>query len=150
MRGIKIVKDNIIGLDEQGRNASGVILKSVPYFIWAESHNECKKACKDRCTTCGAWSYDDIEGKCFLHTTDACCGQFDKQEESENWISGYICNQCWSTRKECPCDLVERSQGCDGSTAFSSGAAKPPQTNSPSVSKAIRKIIQPIYFVEKF
>ena len=99
---------------------------------------------------CGAWSYDDIEGKCFLHTTDACCGQFDKQEESENWISGYICNQCWSTRKECPCDLVERSQGCDGSTAFSSGAAKPPQTNSPSVSKAIRKIIQPIYFVEKF
>ena len=150
MRGIKIVKDNIIGLEEQGRNASGVILKSVPYFIWAESHNECKKACKDRCTTCGAWSYDDIEGKCFLHTIDACCGQFDKQEESENWISGYICNQCWSTRNECPCDLVERSQGCDGSTAFSSGAAKPPQTNSPSVSKAIGKIIQPIYFAEKF
>jgi len=143
MRGIRIVKDNLEALEEAGRNASGVILKSVPYYIWAESQTDCQNACKDRCETCGAWSYDDTEGKCFLHNVSACCGQLEKQEESENWISGYICNQCWSTRNDCPCNSVERSKGCDGSTAFSSGAQKTDK-NTPTGELSIHKTIQNI------
>ena len=29
---------------------------------------------------CGAWSYDNFEGVCYLHTVDSCCGQFGKRE----------------------------------------------------------------------
>ena len=52
---------------------------------------------------CGAWSFDTFEGECFLHTAYSCCGQFDKRQQNSNFISGYTCNKCWSTRNECPC-----------------------------------------------
>jgi hypothetical protein len=29
---------------------------------------------------CGAWSYDNFEGVCYLHTVDSCCGQLGKRE----------------------------------------------------------------------
>ena len=29
---------------------------------------------------CGAWSYDNFEGVCYLHTVESCCGQFGKRE----------------------------------------------------------------------
>ena len=48
---------------------------------------------------CGAWTYDALNGKCFLHNVDACCGQRDKQEKDPGFISGYACPQCWSTRQ---------------------------------------------------
>ena len=59
--------------------------------------------CINRVGICGAWSFDTFEGECFLHTAYSCCGQFDKREEDSNFISGYTCNKCWSTRNECPC-----------------------------------------------
>ena len=58
---------------------------------------------QNRIGVCGAWSYDTFEETCYLHTAYSCCGQFDKREEDSNFISGYTCNKCWSTRNECPC-----------------------------------------------
>ena len=43
-----------------------------------------------RCGECGAWSFDDTKGVCFLHTVDGCCGQRDKQENNSDFISGTI------------------------------------------------------------
>ena len=66
---------------------------------------------KTRPGLCGAWSFDNAEGKCYLHTVDACCGQFGKQEANPDWISGYVCPHCWSTKGEtdCPCTINERT-----------------------------------------
>ena len=58
---------------------------------------------KNRVGQCGAWSFDTFEEICYLHIAYSCCGQFDKQESDSNFISGYTCNQCWSTRNDCPC-----------------------------------------------
>ena len=58
---------------------------------------------KNRRGQCGAWSFDTFEEICFLHTAYSCCGQFDKRESDSNFISGYTCDQCWSTRNDCPC-----------------------------------------------
>ena len=52
---------------------------------------------------CGAWSYDTFEEICYLHTAYGCCGQFDKRVSDSDYISGYTCNACWSTRNDCPC-----------------------------------------------
>ena len=36
---------------------------------------------------CGAWSYDNFEGVCYLHTVNSCCGQFGKRKN--NTSKGY-------------------------------------------------------------
>ena len=90
-----------------------------------------------RCGQCGAWSYNDAEGECYLHTANACCGQKGKEESNSDWISGYFCIKCWSTEAgaECPCSLRKRLEGQLGcSLAQSSGAADDPQYKNPTVS----------------
>ena len=39
-----------------------------------------------------------------------------------NFISGYICKQCWSTRNDCPCTLAERQQSVLDGKQISAGA----------------------------
>ena len=66
---------------------------------------------KNRIGLCGAWSFDNSEGKCYLHTIDGCCGQYGKREVNSDWISGYVCRQCWSTLRgtDCPCSIRDRA-----------------------------------------
>merc|ERR1711956_122899 len=45
-------------------------------FFWLDEDYECQDECKSRPGLCGAWSFDNAEGKCYLHTVDGCCGQF--------------------------------------------------------------------------
>ena len=40
---------------------------------------------------------------CYLHETDGCCDQFSKRVPENEYMSGYICPVCWSTRNQCPC-----------------------------------------------
>ena len=88
-----------------------------------------------RCGKCGAWSFDETKGVCFLYTVNSCCGQREKQETNLQFTSGnasiilsrilcwhnfdkmltnliltsgYYCNHCWSTKNDCPCDLKDR------------------------------------------
>jgi len=60
-----------------------------------------------------------------MHTVDSCCGQFGKREDNSNFISGYVCRNCWSTKAktECPCGLEKRTE--KPGTAHSSGANHP-------------------------
>ena len=83
---------------------------------------------------CGAWSFDNIEGKCYLHTVDGCCGQFGKQEANSDWISGYVCPHCWSTKgnTDCPCNIEARA--VIPKTAHGAGGQSPLHATS-SVSK---------------
>ena len=66
---------------------------------------------KNRIGLCGAWSFDNTKGRCYLHTIDGCCGQYGKREVNSDWISGYVCRQCWSTLRDtdCPCSIRERA-----------------------------------------
>ena len=66
---------------------------------------------KNRIGLCGAWSFDNNEEICYLHTIDGCCGQYGKREVNSDWISGYVCPQCWSTLTgtDCPCSLKDRA-----------------------------------------
>ena len=60
---------------------------------------------------CGAWSYDFLNAICYLHNVDACCGQFNKREENYDFVSGYTCTSCWTTKSDCTddfCTLIER------------------------------------------
>jgi len=98
----------------------------------AESHEECKQECQTR-EQCGAWSYDSEEFLCYLHTVDACCGQFDKRESASGFVSGYICKSCWSTRGDCPCSAKDRLEGT-GTAHSSGGAVAPHLTTSAGVS----------------
>ena len=41
-----------------------------------------------RCGKCGAWSFDETKGVCYLHTVDSCCGQREKQETNPQFTSG--------------------------------------------------------------
>ena len=83
---------------------------------------------------CGAWSFDNAEGKCYLHTVDGCCGQFGKREANSDWISGYVCRHCWSTlgNTDCPCAIKERA--VIPKTADGAGGKSPLHATS-SVSK---------------
>ena len=89
---------------------------------------------KNRPGLCGAWSFDNAEGKCYLHTVDGCCGQFGKQEANSDWISGYVCPHCWSTKgnTDCPCTIKERA--VIPKTAHGAGGKSPLHATS-SVSK---------------
>ena len=75
------------------------------------TNNESIKKYKNRIGLCGAWSFDNSKGKCYLHTIDGCCGQYGKREVNSDWISGYVCRQCWSTLRgtDCPCSIQDRA-----------------------------------------
>jgi len=137
MEGVKIVGDYLNGVEETiDIDKNTVTLdstKNVPLVVHADNNTECREECQNRCGMCGAWSFNEEELQCYLHTVDSCCGQKGKQEESLGWTSGYYCAKCWSTGPgdECPCSLKERHSipGC--SIAQSAGANKP-EYGSPS------------------
>ena len=87
-----------------------------------------------RCGICSAWSYDETEELCFMHTADGCCGQKEKQVQKSNWISGYFCVHCWSTKHQCPCSLKDRLKGQNGCKIAQNSGATKPQYNNPTVS----------------
>jgi len=108
--GVKITSDRL-------KSESGGIVE----FTFSDDDigygwEKCQAQCVTRNTKegiCGAWSYDALNLKCYLHNVDACCGQKEKQErvDVEEFISGYVCPHCWSTYNECPCGLEWR-QAC--------------------------------------
>ena len=58
-----------------------------------------------------------------MHTVNTCCGQFGKRENNSNFISGYKCKVCWSTKDgtDCPCPVSERILPDPGDIGFSTG-----------------------------
>ena len=84
-----------------------------------------------RSCKCGAWSFDDFEGICYLHTVDSCCGQLGKRKEDANFISGYNCHKYSSSIGECPGTLRDRVGGC---TSEYGDPATTPQYLTPTVS----------------
>ena len=69
-----------------------------------------------------------------MHTADGCCGQKEKQVQKSNWISGYFCVHCWSTKHQCPCSLKDRLKGQNGCKIAQNSGATKPQYNNPTVS----------------
>merc|ERR1711971_1179601 len=100
----KIVGDRVQEVSDNG-------ILGDDLFFWLDEDFECQAECKSRPGLCGAWSFDNTEGKCYLHTVDGCCGQFGKQEANSDWISGYVCPHCWSTKgnTDCPCTIKDRA-----------------------------------------
>jgi len=96
VRNVKIKGDYLREVDDTGKLGQALTF----YF---QSHEDCRAECASRVGQCGAWSFDTFEEICYLHTAYSCCGQFDKRESDSNFISGYTCDQCWSTRNDCPC-----------------------------------------------
>ena len=86
-----------------------------------------------RCGICAAWSFNALEETCTLHTTDACCGQLDKRRANSDFVSGYICPQCSSTRNDCPCPRRIRQLGTLG-CHIAQSAGKSPRYTSQAVS----------------
>jgi len=120
LENIEIATDNL-----QILNTNGSFLENLKFFM--ESADECQEECQARTGNggCGAWSYNKQEGVCFLHNVDSCCGQFGKRINNSQFISGYHCTVCWSTKQgtECPCDVEDRTQ--EPGSAHSTGASKP-------------------------
>ena len=52
---------------------------------------------------CGSWSFNMNTQICYLHESEACFDQFSKRVQEDDYMSGYNCPVCWSTRNECPC-----------------------------------------------
>jgi len=76
-------------------------------------YTHCKWQCARRNTeasVCGAWSFDKENRTCRLFYVTACCGQKDKRDVNESFVSGYVCPNCWSTRKKCSCSIDELEQ----------------------------------------
>merc|ERR1712050_776673 len=119
LRGIKITDDRMLEVDDNG------ILTNQEISFYYDEWEECQDECFRRQGNCGAWSYDDGEGECFLHTIESCCGQFGKRKKDSNWISGYACHKCWSTRRgtDCPCPQKERQE--PPGTAHGAGGRAP-------------------------
>jgi len=107
LENITITTDRMLVLDEN----NGITDEEISFFY--EEWEECQEECFNRQGKCGAWSFDKNEETCYLHTVDSCCGQFGKRKRNSNWISGYACHKCWSTKKntDCPCPQKERQQG---------------------------------------
>lgn len=72
-----------------------------PFYKLCEFQCETRN---DERGTCGAWSFDTVNRICHLHNNGACCGQREKQQNNDSFISGYKCPHCWSTYGKCPCD----------------------------------------------
>jgi hypothetical protein len=79
-----------------------------------------------------------------MHTADGCCGQKEKQVQKPNWISGYFCIHCWSTKNQCPCSLKDRLQGQNGCKIAQNSGATNPQYNNPTVSPNLASL----YYVQ--
>lgn len=121
LRGVKIVDDYIKIADDKGKVSDDS--ENIQFFY--DEFEECQDECMTRQGNCGAWSFDDAEGICFIHTVDSCCGQMGKRERNSTWISGYACHKCWSTKKgtDCPCPQSERQEAPN--TAHGAGGRAP-------------------------
>jgi len=106
LRGIKITDDRVLVADDH----NVVTDEEIQFFY--EEWEECQDECLARQGLCGAWSFDDKDGICYIHTVESCCGQFGKREKNSDWISGYACHRCWSTKTgtDCPCSQRERKK----------------------------------------
>ena len=73
-------------------------------------YTSCQETCESIKPQCGAWSFDTSNSNCYLHSVISCCGQFGKRQINPEWISGYSCNKCWSTKRrtDCPCSEEDR------------------------------------------
>lgn len=118
LEGVKIVGNQLKNIDLEGNLAEELKF----YF---GSSDDCKEECSKRIGKCGAWSFDVENFECQLHTVDSCCGQFGKRETDANFISGYVCRDCWSTKagEDCPCSVEDRTKQIG--TSHSSGASEP-------------------------
>ena len=113
--------------DEDGN----ILPKFIPGLASPET---CQSQCALRNGTCGSWSFDYSTKLCHLHNSDGCCNQFNKREKNDNFISGYICSVCWSTKNDCPCTKDERELGANLDFSFCSGC-KDTSHQSSTVSK---------------
>jgi len=118
LEGVKITGDRLRNIELDGTLAENLTF----YF---DTSDECEEECSSRIGVCGAWSYDNFEGVCYLHTVDSCCGQFGKRETISGFTSGYVCRHCWSTKSktDCHCSVKQRTQM--PGTRHSSGAKQP-------------------------
>lgn len=118
------------------RNKRGEKIDDSIFFM--ETREECQAQCESSKGSCGAWSYNTEDQECYLHNVNACCGQFGKREKNYKFVSGYLCNGCWSTKNgtDCPCTAEERNPNKDGSGHSSGGGAVDPtfQTSAGSLS----------------
>ena len=83
-------------------NVCGLIVKSscklLPYGMYIVHVYEIFRLGK-----CGSWSFNMNTKICYLHESDACCNQLSKREVANEYMSGYNCPVCWSTKNDCPC-----------------------------------------------
>jgi len=136
LQGVKILDDYIKIADDKGRVSDDS--ENIQFFY--DDYEECQDECMTRQGNCGAWSFDDEEGICYIHTVDSCCGQMGKRERNSTWISGYACHKCWSTKKDtdCPCSQEERQEVPN--TAHGAGGRAPLHaTSSGSLTVASNK-----------
>jgi len=122
LENIRIISDVL-----EVRNKKGEKIDDSIFFM--ETREECQAQCKSSKGSCGAWSYNKEDQECYLHNVNACCGQFGKREINYKFVSGYLCNVCWSTKNgtDCPCTAEERNPKEDesGHTSSSGGAVDP-------------------------
>ena len=85
---------------------------------------------------CGSWSFNHNTNLCYLHDIDGCCDQFNKRKKDDNFISGYICSVCWSTKNDCPCNKEEREKNYNLGFNYCSGC-KDTSNQSSTVSKIL-------------
>jgi len=133
--GYKILSDDL----QYKNESSGEFIK-----LWfdMDSPEDCQYDCEERRGVCGAWSYDFSTQTCYLHNVDACCGQLGKREENQDFVSGYTCTSCWTTKSDCTdfCPLSSRQY--DGQTAFGAGGSRPKHFTATG-GLAVRKINNP-------
>jgi len=135
MNGVQILEDYLYGVTEitEGGNLIVDSTPKEPLTVFADDYTECMEECKDRCGICGGWSFDETEGICYLHTADACCGQKAKQvATNSNFVSGYFCIHCWSTKNQCPCSLKKRLSGQLGCSIAQNSGGETPHYNNPT------------------
>jgi len=106
IQGVKIKDDRIREVDENE------IVTDKEVTFYTDDWEECQGECLQRQGNCGAWSFDKEEEICYIHTVESCCGQFGKRKKDPDWVSGYVCHKCWSTKRntDCPCSIQERQQ----------------------------------------
>merc|ERR1712241_1028242 len=117
-----------------------------PMVDYYKTHEECKEQCVARCGMWGAWSYNTLDGACYFHTSEACCGQKiqGREESTTGYVSGYTCTKCWSTEDpDCHCSVEERRKGqlgCAGIAQSNNGAGTGTQYISPTGQVGIHEI----------
>ena len=101
LKGVKIKRDYL--KDEDGKVWKIQLDQDADY-------KSCNETCESIKPQCGAWSFDTSNSNCYLHSVKSCCGQFGKRQRNQEWISGYSCDKCWSTKRrtDCPCSEDDR------------------------------------------